>query len=168
VAILLLGIADRLVPRDQVDAFRNLLRRYLSASYIDRDDSSRALREIVRIRAELGALAEPSASLLASLVRRDVVDLGSSLLPYLDDYGGDASLSPSRSPKPSVPVFLLHGRDDNVIPASESQYLADDSRGHATVRLFLTDLLSHTDIDPTPRAVEVVRLIAFWADLLSK
>jgi dipeptidyl aminopeptidase/acylaminoacyl peptidase len=67
-----------------------------------------------------------------------------------------------------VPVFLLHGREDTVIPASESQYLADDLRGNVTVRLFLTDLLSHTDIDPSPRAVEVVRLIAIWADLLSK
>jgi fermentation-respiration switch protein FrsA (DUF1100 family) len=101
-------------------------------------------------------------------VRRDVADLGSSLLPHLDDYGGHPSLSPSRSPKPAVPVFLLHGRDDNVIPASEAQYLNEDVRGHATVGLLLTDLLSHTEIAPSPRVGEVVRLIAFWADLLSK
>jgi dienelactone hydrolase len=168
VAILLLGMADRLVSADQVEAFQHLLRRYLSASHVDRNDPSRATREFARIRAELRGLAEPAARLLASLIRRDVVDLGSSLLPYLDDYGGDPSLSPSRSPKASVPVFLLHGRDDNVIPASESQYLSDDFRGHAPVRLFLTDLLSHTDIDASPSVVEVVRLIAFWADLLSR
>jgi dienelactone hydrolase len=168
VAILLLGMADRLVSPDQLEPLRRVLRRYLSASYVDRYDPSRADREFARIRAEMDALTEPSASLIASLVGGDVAALGSSLLPYLDDYGGGPSLSPSRSPKPSVPVFLLHGREDNVIPASESQYLADDFRGHVTVRLFLTDLLSHADIDPSPRVVEVVRLIGFWADLLSR
>jgi dienelactone hydrolase len=167
-AILLLGMADRLVPQGQVVTFKRLVRRYLWASYVDRHHRSRATREFAGIRAEIGALAEPSASLIASLLRRDVVDLGSSLLPHLSDYGSDASLSPSRSPKPSVPVFLLHGRDDNVVPASESQYLTDDLRGHTTVRLLLTDLVSHTDINPSPRTAEVVRLIAFWADLLSR
>ena len=168
VAILLLGMADRLVDSDHVEPFRRLLRRYLSASYVDRYDPPQADREFARIRAELGALTEPSANLIASLAGGDVDALGPSLLPYLDDYGGEPSLSPSRSPKPSAPVFLLHGREDSVIPASESQHLADDFRGDVTVRLFLTDLLSHADIDPSPRVVEVVRLIAFWADLLSK
>ena len=42
-------------------------------------------------------------------------------------YGADAGAVVSKSPKPTAPVFLLHGIDDNVIPSIESEYLADGS-----------------------------------------
>jgi hypothetical protein len=72
----------------------------------------------------------------------------------------------SKSPKPSVPVFLLHGLDDNVIPSIESEYLAEGLRGHARVRLLLSGLISHAEADRPPRLGDVLQLAGFWGDLL--
>ena len=54
---------------------------------------------------------------------RDVAHLGPVLLPTVSHLGGDPALSPARSPLPAAPVYLLHGTDDNVVPAIESTLL---------------------------------------------
>jgi pimeloyl-ACP methyl ester carboxylesterase len=144
------------------------VRRFLWASYLDREETSRATEEFAAVRAAARTMPEPSATLLKYVNNRDVIHLGSRLLPHISDYANDPALSPSRSLTPSAPVFLLHGRDDNVIPAVESQYLADDLRGDARVRLLLTDLLSHAETDQPATALDVLKLIAFWGDLLAQ
>ena len=63
-------------------------------------------------------------------------------------------------------MFLLHGTDDNVIPAVESEYLADDLRGHAPVRLLLSGLISHAEADRPMHAGDVLQLAGFWGDCL--
>jgi len=95
---------------------------------------------------------------------RDVAALGAALLPHISAMGGDAALSPERSPPPSVPVYLLHGADDNVIPAVESALLAADleRRGGRAIQLS-TPLITHAEVDRTPGAFEIWRLIRFWA-----
>jgi dienelactone hydrolase len=164
VAVILLGVADRLVPPNQAEP----VRRYLWASHLDRVDKPRADAEFADLRALEGRLPEPSSTLLKYVNHRDVVHLGARLLPYVGAYGGAAALSPSKSRKPSVPVFLLHGTDDNVIPAVESEYLADDLRGHASVRLLLSGLISHAEVDRPPHASDVMTLAGFWADVLQR
>jgi hypothetical protein len=67
-----------------------------------------------------------------------------------------------------MPVFLLHGIDDNVIPAVESRYLADGLRGHAPVRLLLSGLISHAEADRPARLGELLKLSSFWGDLLAR
>jgi dienelactone hydrolase len=168
VAVILLGVADRLVPASQAEPLRAAVRRYLWASHLDRVDKPRADAEFVELRALADRLPEPSATLLKYVNNRDVVHLGARLLPYIGAYGGAAALSPSKSRKPSVPVFLLHGTDDNVIPAVESEYLADDLRGHGSVRLLLSGLISHAEVDRPPHASDVMALAGFWADLLRR
>ncbi len=168
VAIILLGVADRLVPPAQVAPLRTAIRRYLWASHLDRVDKPRADREFAELNDLAARLPQPSALLLSYVNKRDVVHLGARLLPFIAAYGSAAALSPSKSPKPSVPVFLLHGTDDNVIPAVESEYLADDLRGHAPVRLLLSGLISHAEADRPVRVTDVVELAGFWADLLQR
>src|SRR6185295_9967996 len=86
------------------------------------------------------ALPEPSATLLRYVNERDVVHLGTRLLPYVGPYAAPPALSPSKSPKPRAPVFLLHGADDRLIPALESDYLANELRGRAPVHLLVTEI----------------------------
>jgi len=62
--------------------------------------------------------------LLATVNNRDVVHLGSRLLPYVSFYGGDPALSASRSPKTSAPIFLLHGPTTRD-PGGRVEYLAE-------------------------------------------
>jgi dienelactone hydrolase len=168
VAVILLGVAERLVPPDQLEALRTAVRRYLWASHLDRVDKARADQEFAALRDLAAQLPEPSSTLLRYVNDRDVVHLGARLLPYVAAYGGAPALSPSKSPKPSAPVFLLHGLDDNVIPAIESEYLADDLRGRAPVRLLLSGLISHAEADRPIHASDVTALAGFWADLLRR
>ena len=168
VAVILLGVADRLVPAGQVDRLKAVVHEFLVASALDSVDHDAATREFMRLRELPKALPEPSATLVRYMNERDVIHLGAKLLPYLALYGGDAGLSVSHSPKPTAPVFLLHGLDDNVIPTIESEYLADDLRGHASVRLLLSGLITHTTVDSRARTRDVLQLADFWGDVLSR
>jgi dienelactone hydrolase len=168
VAIVLLTVAEHLVPPEQLAPLRDAVRRFLWASYLDGVDKSQAEREFAALRGLAPTLPEPSATLLKYVNDRDVAQLGPQLLPYIGFYVDAPALSPSRSPEPSAPVFLLHGRDDNVIPAAESQHMADRLRGQAPVRLLLTDLISHAAADQPAHVTDVLRLAGFWGDLLER
>jgi fermentation-respiration switch protein FrsA (DUF1100 family) len=68
-------------------------------------------------------------------------------------------------------VTLIHGRRDPVIPASESERLAELLRQRGLpVRLHTSDLLDHGDLAPPLRgALELpalIRAIAFWLGAL--
>lgn len=168
VAVILLAIADRLVPADQVAPLRDAVRRFLWASHLERVDTRAAESEFAALRTVASKLDEPSATLLQYVNNRDVARLGPRLLPYIDEYGRAPALSPSRSPAPSAPVFLLHGIDDNVIPAIESEYLAEDLRPHTPVRLLLNALISHAEADQPVHVRDVATLADFWGDVLSR
>jgi dienelactone hydrolase len=168
VAVILLGVAERVVPRAQVGPLKDAVTRFLRASALDRVDKAQAEREFSALRALAGTLREPSATLLRYVNDRDVVHLGARLLPSVGFYSDLPGLSPSRSPKPSAPVFLLHGMEDNVIPAAESMQMAADLRGVTPVRLLVSGLISHAEADRPARAGDLLELASFWGDLLSR
>jgi hypothetical protein len=169
VAVIVLAMADRLVPAAQVAPLREAVRRYLQASALDTNvDKDKAAREFDALTHLAKTMREPSATLLRYINERDVVHLGARLLPLLGSYASDPALSESRSPKPAAPVFLLHGIDDNVIPSIESEYLADDLRPTVPVRLLLSGLISHAEADRPMHVGDIVQLASFWGDLLSR
>jgi hypothetical protein len=67
-----------------------------------------------------------------------------------------------------VPLLLLHGRRDNVIPATEARHLAARVEGHVPVRLLVTGLISHATADEPVSAGDVLALARFWGDLLER
>ena len=168
VAIILLGIADRLVPPDQAAALRAGVRRFLWASARDQVDRPQAQREFAALRVLARDLPEPSRTLLEYVNDRDVAHLGPRLLPYIAFCGAAPALSASRSPKPSAPVFLLHGRDDNVISAVESEYLAEHLRRPGARSFAGDDLISHADADQPTHPGDVLELPGFCGDLLNR
>ena len=100
---------------------------------------------------------------------RDVARLGPVLLPHLSTLGGDPALSPARSPLPPAPVYLLHGTDDNVVPAIESVLMARElEQAHHTVHLLLTPLITHAEVDRSSTAKATWALIDFWSRLLDE
>ena len=168
VAIVLLNVAEHLVPADQLEPLRAAVRRFLWASYLDRVDKPGAEREFAALRETARALPEPTATLLRFVNDRDVAHLGPRLQPYVGFYASHPALSPALSPAPAAPIYLMHGRDDNVIPASESHHLADRLRGHVPVRLLVTDLISHVDADEPAHVIDVLKVGHFWGDLLAR
>lgn len=167
-AVVLHDAAQFIVPADQTDALREGVEKFLEASALARIDADRSTREFETARKLQSAMPEPAATLMKYVNERDVAALGARLLPYLDKLGQDPSLSPDRSPFPSAPVYLLHGADDNVIPAVESELLAADLQGSTRVRVLLSNVIAHAELARRPTAMETWRLITFWKAILAE
>ena len=169
VVIILRGGIDKLVPPDQVAPLQHAVDTFLDGLGYDSTDPSRSRALIDQARVEGGSLAEPSKSLMALVLAQDVKALGARLLPYVEVLGGAPALSPDRSPAPNVPVFLLHGTDDNIIPSAETPLTADylKTHGNADVEWLETPLLSHANVQSARRLSDAWRLIAFWKRMLS-
>lgn len=167
-AVVLLNVADRVVPVEQVAPLRDAVRRFLWASYLDRADKRQAQHEFAALHEVARALPEPAATLMTLVNNRDVTRLGPRLFPHIRPYVDAPALSPALSPHPTVPVLLLHGRDDNVIPATESANMASRFRREVDVRLLITPLISHADADHPARLADITRLAGFWGDLLDR
>ena len=164
VVIILLGVAGALVPPDQVEPLRQGILAFLNASHVDMVDKKQGALEFERARQLGETLPEPARTFMSWVNNRDVARLGPALLPHVSAMGADPALSAARNPPPTVPVYLLHGADDNVIPAVESELLDADLRargGHVTQ--LSTPLITHAEVDHPPAAAEIWRLVRFWA-----
>jgi dienelactone hydrolase len=166
-AIVLLDAAPLVVAADQVRPLRDAILSFLEASRLDMVDKTKAQVQFERARALEKGLAEPAKTFMGYVNARDVAHLGPILLPHVATLVGDPALSPDRAAPPACPVYLLHGTEDNVIPAVESVVLARDLRARGlTVHQLATPLITHAEVDRSSTAKAIWRLIDFWADLL--
>lgn len=169
VVIILLSVADQVVPPDQVEPLRNVILTYLEASRLDLVDKNESWNTFQRARAMTASLPEPSKTLMGYVNDRDVGHLGPILLPHVTKLGDDRELSPANQAAPSAPVYLLHGTDDNVIPAVESFLLADTLRSRGVeVHQLATPLITHAEVDRSATPSAMLKLVGFWADLLGE
>jgi len=164
-AVIARAALPHLVPSDQVAALDASVVAFLDASSLESTDYQAAVEAFADVRRASQQLPEPSRQVMGWINDRDVAALGRAVLPFVDQLGGAPALSPLRSPLPTVPVFLLHGKDDAVIPTSETTSLAEHllSTGTGHVELLITPLLSHADVRPAASAGDFWRLIRFWA-----
>lgn len=165
VAVMVLGLAHQLVPPEQAEPLRRSVLVFLEASHLALHDTNGAEREFARARDLEMTLAEPAATFLHLVNTRNVDALGARLLPFVGALGDDPALSPERSPAPHAPVFLLHGTDDNVVPATESKLLARHLGPAVPVRLLVTPLITHAEVNREARSSDIWQLISFWASM---
>ncbi len=171
VAVILHGLADRgVVPPDQVAQLREGIRTFLLASQLTLVSQEQALATFAKAREMADGMPEPSRTYMGYVNDRAVGKLGPVLVPYLNQLGADdPALSPARATPPTAPVFLLHGNEDTVIPPTESAVLAEALRAKgAHVRVLLSAIITHAELDRGSDLFEAWRLIAFWADLLRR
>ena len=170
VAVILLGIADRMVPTDQVEALRGGIETFLTASQLTLVDMGQATATFTRSQAIAATLPEPSAHLMRYVNERNTKALGAELLPVLERIDAyPPALSAERSPAPAAPVYLLHGTDDTVIPAVETRLLAESLRARGVaVHPLLSGLITHAEVDKGAAAGETWALIRFWTGLLEQ
>ncbi len=166
--VTLLNLADRLVPAMQVPGLERAITEFLRGSSIDRVDPARAREVFAHARALGEAMPEPSRTLMSYVSARQVDKLGQALRPGLSSQDLPTELSPARTPAPSAPVFLLHGADDSVVPASEMVWLAKHLRGKTEVRTFASRLITHAEINRKAALSEVWQLSDFWRDLMAR
>jgi dienelactone hydrolase len=169
VAIILLGVADRVVPAEQVEALRRAIHAFLEASHLDMVDKPRAQVAFEHARSLEAALGEPARTLMGYVNTRNVAQLGPILLPHVSALASDEALSPARGATPSAAVYLLHGTDDTVIPAAESILLANTLRARGVaVRHLATPLITHAEVDRSAALRAFWDLSGFWGSLLAE
>ena len=164
-AVVLHQAAELAVPTEQVATLRAGIEAFLEASAVNRFDPKKAELMFDAVRSRQRDMAEPSATLLKYVGDGNVGALGTTLLPYVDALGQHPALSPDRSPVPTAAVYLLHGVDDNVIPADESTLLAAHLRGKTRVRHLVSGFLTHADVANRPTLKDTWEMIAFWTAL---
>lgn len=171
VAVVLLTLAERLVPPEQLGPLLAGIEGFLLASSLDMVDKPRATAEFARMRTYAETLAEPSRTLMRWVNDQSVKELGARLLPVVDalaDHPAMPALSPERAPAaPTAPVYLLHGADDNVIPSIETVLLGEYLQGKAPVTGLLSGLITHAEVNRAPTATETWRLASFWRQVLA-
>jgi hypothetical protein len=169
VAVILYAAADRMVPPEQVMPLRAGIGTFLRASQLTLVDMKQANATFAEAREMAKKLPEPSATYLTYVNDRNAKALGPLLVPHLG-LQADPAASPERAPSvPSAPVFLLHGDEDTVIPAAESVVLGNYLRSKGVqVRVLLSPIITHAELDRTAAAAETWKIVAFWAEILRR
>lgn len=170
-AVVLLNLADRVVPADQVEALSKGIDGFLLASSLAVTDPPKAIPVFEEMKTYQETLPEPSRTYMQYVNDRSVDKLGPILLPVADalaNHPGMALLSPERATPPTAPIFLLHGVDDNVIPSVETVLLAEHLKGKAHVEGLLSGLITHAEVDRSATSTEVWRLASFWRAIMSQ
>lgn len=168
-AVVLLNLADRVVPPDQVAPLSKGIDGFLLGSSLAVAEPEKATPVFEEMKRYQETLPEPSRTYMRYVNERAVDKLGPVLLPVADglkDHPAMPSLSPERAVPPTAPVFLLHGVDDNVIPSVETVLLAEHLKGKARVKGLLSGLITHAEVNRTATSIEVWRLASFWQALM--
>jgi dienelactone hydrolase len=167
VVVMLINLADQVVPADQVEPLRTAIVSFMTASHLDMVDKPAAAAEFAHARALQAALPEPARTYMGYVNDRNVPALGTLLLAHVNLFANDPALSPEIAPGITAPVFLIHGADDNVVPSSESALLADRLSRQVPVHLLITPLITHAEVDREAGVADMWRLIRFWYTLLN-
>ncbi len=167
VAVILYAAADRVVAPSQVEGLRDGIRTFLYASQLTLVDMTQANAMFAKAREMVKGLPEPSATYLQWVNDRNVKEMGPLLVPHLGSQADEAA-SPELAPAPpAAPVFLLHGDQDTVIPTAESIVLSNYLRDKgADVRVLVSHIITHAELDRTAAASESWKLVSFWAAVL--
>jgi len=144
------------VPAADVAAVRSVLRAHL---YEDPAGERVALE---RLTAEQSAEARAlmDTTLPATRTALERVDANHTKdMAAVSPHGKLADLK--------VPVYLLHGAADNVIPAAETQWVASELPKSALKAVLITPVLSHVNLNGAgPSAMDQLRLVHFFALVL--
>jgi dienelactone hydrolase len=164
VVLALRAAIPHLVPADQVAALDRAVVTFLDASSYATFDMPRGMALLEDARALQAALPEPSRTLMHLVLTRDVVPLGARVAPFVEALGGDPALSPERSPATAAPVFILHGRLDNVIPTPEADRLVAllTRAGNSQVHSLVTPMVTHAAMESDYAWTDGWRLVRFW------
>ncbi len=168
-AVVLLNLADRVVPPEQVAPLSKGIDGFLLASSLAVTDPPKSVPVFEEMKKYQETLPEPSRTYMQYVNDRAVDKLGPILLPVADalkDHPGMPALSPERATPPSAPIYLLHGVDDSVIPSVETVLLAEHLEGKAIVHGLLSGLITHAEVNRTASSTEVWRLASFWRGIM--
>lgn len=147
---------EEFVPAQDVAPLREVLRAHL---YEDREAEKAAMGRLnAAQKIEALQLMDASSESTRALLKKSE-----------DRYADEMKhLSPeSDLRKLTVPVYLLHGEADNIIPAAETLWMASELRKTTLQAALVSPVISHLDMEHAPSAWEQWRLIHFMALVLN-
>jgi dienelactone hydrolase len=141
------------VPAEDEDAIRPVLQEHL---YEDKTAEAAAEARLnVRQKAEAAQLMDSNSprtkTLLAASTKRHLLQM--------------ESLSPDGKLKTmTTPVYLLHGRADNIIPSAETMWMASELPESTLKEVLISPVLSHMNMDGSkPGIKDQWKIIHFFA-----
>jgi len=154
-AILVYDNLDRFFPAGDVPAAREALRRYLW----EKPQTAKPWLE---------KLSPAGRATMDNLFARQIAPLRPQLLASIQaDQDKMASLSPhGKIAGLRVPVFILHGSTDNIIPPAESLWLAREVPQMDLRGLLITSVFTHVDMKDGASLLDELRLVHFLAEVL--
>lgn len=152
-AVVLHAYLDEFLAEPEVAPARDAIRAWLQ------EDRSKA-------RACAALLTGEGARLFRLLEAQRLVELSPELRRVVEKHRAELSaLSPQGKLKGiRVPVYLLHGSLDSVIPASEAQFANLELAGSAH-ELLITPLIEHVEVNHEASLPERFSLLAFMSHL---
>jgi hypothetical protein len=148
--------AEQFVAPDQLLIFRDALRQML---HLDRNDARRAAVHLTGDARELfDRIDHNDKPSLAPLVARTIPALRTEM----------AALSPAGHMEGlrGVPVFLLHGAGDDVMPATEAEDNTRELSPITDVHVLISPAIHHVTVEGEPTAGEKWRILHFMAQML--
>lgn len=146
---------DQFVPRKDLNAIRPVLRAHL---YEDQEAEQLALAPLTPSqKAEVQQLMHADSVVTRTMLQATEQKYAQQML----------NLSPERTLGTlTVPVFLLHGEADNIIPAAETLWMASELKATTLQEALISPVLSHLDMSRSPSLWDMWRLVHFMARVL--
>jgi dienelactone hydrolase len=138
-----------------VPAARDALRAWLHEDF---DAAREHARDLSPAGAELAKrIFEHDAAALAPLLDAEIARLA----PAFPAVSPSAHLADVR-----VPVFLLHGAGDTVIPSSETEWLAHDTPRAMLRAALVSRAIEHVELEGETKIGDELALVHFMSDVL--
>jgi acetyl esterase/lipase len=143
------------VPAADVEPIRAVLRAHLYEDKPAEDAAAARLtpKQYTEAKGLMDATSNATRALLQASATKHLADMR-ALSP-------DADLR-----RLTVPVFLLHGEGDNIIPAAETLWMASELKAETLRAALVSPMLSHLDMNKEPGAWDEWRLVHFMALVL--
>jgi dienelactone hydrolase len=122
-----------------------------------------------KAREALPAIHEESRRKLEVIYSGDLTSLDADMKADVDRHAAElAALSPhGHMDKVTVPIFVLHGSDDHLIPPSETLWLAHDLPPGKLAMALITGALTHVEIGERSSFAEKLQTVHFMAGVLA-
>jgi dienelactone hydrolase len=155
--VLVYAHAGDFFPSEDVPVAREVLRLWL---WEQKDDARK--REVTLSagsKAKLDALLDGKIDTVAEELLHDV-DAREGAMKDVSPHGHIDGVR--------APVFLLHGASDNVIPSSETLWIARDLSPDTPRSVLVSRLIGHVELEGEPTAGERWAAVHFLAGILEK
>lgn len=155
--VLVYGYVERFFPAADVPQAREAIRHWLHEEF---DDARKVQATLpAESRAKLDLLFDKKTEALKPDLLR-LVEAAEPAMRPVSPHGNVAGLR--------APVFLLHGAGDNVIPPSESLWLAHDAPPGCVHNTLISPAIQHVELHGEPTAKDQWDLVHFMAQILDE